>query len=530
MKKRLIKLVTFFIILLNSSTLFGLSTRAKNDPFPIFSADWPTYIWLLDKTLLNFKECGDLYTKSCIKPKVCTPCSSRVERDSHCSLAFSGFYQKANCGRNYDREKVALGDLEGRWHMLGMCYGPVPNAVPGLTGAPVFPTTLENKQLGIAKEALFPPITADEIVPADRILTDSSREVGFFSVPTHYRKHGVRFEFAFQPHVDFGILVQGSYADIKNTATQFINLTPFCGCQTDCNGLPVDYLVSAPQFTCNEVNLINAYLMSSTSANKIFREQGIETRSNTQNRCDFRVSGFEDLRFFVWFRHIFQLNQLSCDWPELALIPFFNIEGSVSPTRKVDRASALAVPLGNDGHSSIGFSGGFHIDFYDTVQISFNGGATYFSAKNVNDYRLPTHETQSGVFPFSTAVRLKPGQNHQFEVILRAYRFIGKLSGFASFVVVNHAEDSIKILNEKVRNATVIIPNTQADPNAGESVPVFRVKQAECYTKFMSQFLTTAGSYEISPNVTLGFAVQWPIQQRNAFRSTTVIGTIRGTF
>jgi hypothetical protein len=519
MNKRLIKLALFLFILCfkHHTTLGGLSTLAKNDPYPLFSTAYP-YGFLLDQTLTYLKCTYDPYAGCCYKPKDCVPCQDGNARNSHFSLAFSGYYQKANCGRNYDREKVELGDLEGRWNMLGMCYGPVP-------GAPAFPPTLVGTRLGQAKTLIFNTPPDSEVAP-DRILTDSSLQVGFFSVPTHYRKHGVRFELCFQPHPDFGLFVQGGYADIKNTATQFINLTPPCDpCNAPCNQtfdtpMPGDtFLPTAPQFTCSVVTIINELLMSATSANRIFREQGIEKRSNTQNRCDFRESSFEDLRFSVWLRHIFLLNQYNCEWPELALIPFFHVEGSVALERKVDTMRALAVPFGNNGHNSIGFTGGFHIDFFDTIEIGFTGGATFFTPRNVTNYRLPTHETQSGVFPFATNVKVQPGDNHEFQVMLHAYRFLGKLSGHVAFVVVNHAEDSITILDETLR--------TKID-NTGQ--PVFKVGQQECLTKFMSQFLTTAGNYEISPNISLGFAVQWPIQQRNAFRSTTVIGTIRGTF
>lgn len=533
MNKRLIKLIFFVgIFCFKYHDVLAISTLAKNDPYPLFSTSYP-YGCLLQRTLNYLKCTYDPYAGCCYKPKECEPCEELNARNSHFSLAFSGYYQKANWGRNYDREKVQLGDLEGRWNMLGMCYGPVPGVV--VPGSPVFPENLfepgpqpprKTKRLGEAKLQIFNTAPNSE-VPPDRILTDSALQVGFFSVPTHYRKHGVRFELCFQPHPDFGLFVQGGYADIKNTATQFINLTPICNpCVGPCDQTfnepnPGEaFLPTAPQFTCSTVMKINDLLMSATSANRIFREQGIEKRSNTQNRCDFRESSFEDLRFSVWLRHIFQLNQYSCEWPELAFIPFFNFEGSVALERKLDTMRALAVPFGNNGHNSIAFTGGFHIDFYDTVEIAFHGGATFFSSRNVTNYRLPTHETQSGVFPFATNVKVQPGNNHHFEVLLNAYRFIGKLSGHVGFVVVNHDEDKLTILDEALREAK--------SPVTWE--PVFRVAQQECLTKFMSSFLTTAGNYEISPNITLGFAVQWPIQQRNAFRSTTVIGSIIGTF
>lgn len=533
MNKRLIKLALFALLFaIKHHDAFGISNNNKADPYPLFSTSYP-YGCLLNKTLNYLKtNCPPLYPE-CIRSKRCEPCSQEGDiKNSHFSLALSGYYQKANSGRNYDREKVALGDLEGRWNMLGMCYGPVPGAV--VPGSPVFPPSLTNTdfdsthtlRLGEAKQIIFNTLPNDEVC-ADKILTDSSRQVGFFSVPTHYRKHGVRFELCFQPHVDFGFFIQGGYADIKNTATQFINLTPYCDpCVGPCNQMfdqpepGNSFLPTTPQFTCSVVQLVNDLLMSASSANRIFREQGIERRSNTQNRCDFRESSFEDLRFSVWLRHIFQLNQYNCEWPELALIPFFNAEGSIALEKTVNTMRALAVPFGNNGHNSIAFTGGFHIDFYETVEIGFHGGATFFSSRNVSNYRLPTHETQSGVFPFATNVKLQPGNNHHFEVMLHAYRFLGKLSGHVAFVFVNHDEDKITITDPELRDAK--------SPKTWE--PVFRVEQQECLTKFTSQFLTTAGNYEISPNISLGFAVQWPIQQRNAFRSTTVIGSIKGTF
>jgi hypothetical protein len=333
--------------------------------------------------------------------------------------------------------------------------------------------------------------------------------VGFFSVPSKYRKHGVRFEVYFQPFEDVGLFIQGGYADIKNTATSLINLTPSFA----------DAQQIAPQFSEMQIDLINDLLMSSSSANRIFKEQGIEKNSNTQNRCDFRESSFEDLRFSLWGRHIFCLNEFSCDWPPFLFIPFFHLEGSVAPGKRINRMRALALPFGNDGHASIGFTAGFHIDFIETVEIGFHGGVTHFFSRDVDCYRLPSHPTQSGVFPFATAVKLQPGNNHHFAALFHAYRFIGKLSAHVEFVVVNHDEDHITLK-----------PPAQDAALCGINQPAFCVQQQECQTKFMSQFLTTAGNYEISPNLTLGFAVQWPIQQRNAFRSTTVIGTIRGVF
>jgi hypothetical protein len=542
--------ISIFVIWHNTS--FGLSTLAKNDPYPLFSTSYP-YSCLLANTKNYLKECccEDEYSFSCggwgyerhgncrasnyfVRHGECSPCPDPLYTSckqppiydpcyytpSHFSAAFTGFYQKSNIGRNYDREKRFLGDLEGGWHMLGMLYGPVPS----LCGTP---TTLDDTQLGIAKVQLFgnflePIDNPNAPVPADHILVDCRELIGTFSVPIKYRKHGVRFETCFQFHEDIGFIIQGGYADIKQTLTDFINRE-----QCPLSEEETTYIQDCTNFTPDIVKEINSLLMSCTSANRIFREQGILKRDNVFNVCDFREGAFEDLRFGVWLRHIFEVNdEFNCEWPHFLFIPYFNAEASIALGGQKNRMNALAVPFGNDGHSSVGFTAGFHIDFIETVEVGFNGGITHFFGRNVKNYRLPTHDTQVGVFPFSTNVHLKPGNNHHFSVMLHAYRFVGKLSAHADFTFVNHSEDSISIKEEDFFKP--------GEPDFNEMVKrdcrYFRVGQQECLTKFTSSFLTTAANYEISPNLSLGFAVQWPIQQRNAYRSTTVLGTIKGVF
>ncbi len=274
MNKRLIKLGLLIVLFcFKHGSLLGISTLAKNDPYPPFSYACQ-YKCLLRKSLEHLKETCILIhedcRKKCYQEDVYLPCENdfNTRWTNHFSLAFSGYYQKASCSRNYDREKVPLGDLKGRWHMLGMLYGPVPTAI--VPGAPVFPENLTGKRLGEAKTAIFaanlppgpPANSANRTVSSSFILTDSTEEVGFFSVPIKYRKHGVRFEVCFQPFTDFGVVVQGGYADLKQTATGFINLTPPCTpCFPPmCNNEIANFLPQSPQFTCSVVTQINELL------------------------------------------------------------------------------------------------------------------------------------------------------------------------------------------------------------------------------------------------------------------------------
>jgi hypothetical protein len=78
---------------------------------------------------------------------------------------------------------------------------------------------------------------------------------------------------------------------------------------------------------------------------------------------------------------------------------------------------------------------------------------------------------------------------------------------------VSHTEDTFKLVDP-----------TQAQIDA------FRPDDLKCRSKFQTQILNTSLYFEISPNITLGFAAQWPIMQRNSYRSTTFLGTIRAMY
>jgi hypothetical protein len=117
---------------------------------------------------------------------------------------------------------------------------------------------------------------------------------------------------------------------------------------------------------------------------------------------------------------------------------------------------------------------------------------------------------QKGIYPFPTTVKRTPGINGNFGILFHAYHFLDCLSFHAEYAFIRHCEDKIKVLNDPIN--------------------AFRPRQLECLTKWTSQMLTTAFNYDISPNLILGVGAQWPTRQRNAYRSTTLFGSIIGTF
>ena len=118
----------------------------------------------------------------------------------------------------------------------------------------------------------------------------------------------------------------------------------------------------------------------------------------------------------------------SGDYPHTIFFPFFELSGSLSPGQPKEPNQAgfnkkFALPFGNNEHSAVGFTGGLAFDFVQSIELASEIGVTYFMKKNFDNFRLPTHVCQSGIFPFRTDVSVHPGINWHFGATIAAYHF-----------------------------------------------------------------------------------------------------------
>lgn len=531
-------LLVLFICIFSNSSLSALSSLANNDPYPIYNAIYDPYLTRWQKEWM-------------------IGCNEICDDDEIFSLAVSPFSQKARSGRDFAHDKRYLGDLTGAWNMLAMLYGALPAN-----------ESLQNTQLGEAKlhifsdlfQSLLPtpgspiPLSFEDFIltqssepSASYILTDSGHNIGYFSVPIHYRKVGVRFEASFQPFANFGVTVQAGVSEIRQTVTGLIDNTPnvppentpnqngvSSSCpNTLCPGQPFDnnffrnipvkiddsYSICAlcePNL-CTETSHtsilttsactnpyleIESQLMQACDASLIFHQIGL-------NDCNFEKTSFEDVRFIFWWREIFEINRDRCSWAYFLFTPSLEFNFVIPTAKKKERRQLYSLPFGNDGHWSVGFDAGISIDFVETVEIAFYGGMNYFLPTCVKYYRIPTNICQQGIFPFATNVHVSPGNNFNWRAVFNAYHLVDRVSAYVDWVFVKHEEDKICL---------------------NKFDPAFLVEQAECTTKFTSQFVDASIYYDISPNLQLGVMAQFPVAQRNAYRSTTYLGTFRYVF
>ncbi|HRN78093.1 MAG TPA: hypothetical protein PLU71_02555 [Candidatus Dependentiae bacterium] len=481
-RKQLIARIALYVttaVCMLSNHTYALSSLSKNDPYPMFTAMDPQEF---------------LYTQE--KQKLKGLISEQYFFKERASLSISPFGQNANRGRNFCGDKyvggkiVELGDIMGRWGMIPLLFGELPEGK-------VLPPTLQ-----AARDALFPGVVG----PIDDVQAiDAEQLFGYFSIPLKYRKYGLRFEMNARLTDDWGLNVQLGISDIS----QCLVLTDSAGGVQGFKDLSAasknlsDGSTPAEQFfNCTDISLkeVQVYLMHQMK--NITEELGI-------NICDFDEISVEELRFQLFWRHAFQVNFGADNWPQFLAIPYLEFGGSVSPGKTMDPSFAFSLPFGNNGFYATGFTTGINFDFVETIEVGAEVGFTHFFERDIKNMRIPNYECQSGIFPFTTNAKVSPGNNWQFAAKLAAYHFMDKLSFWSQYVMVDHQADSI----------TLQCPD-----------PAFKPEALAKKTKFSSKLANVAFTYDFSPHISVGFLWQAPLAQRGTYRSTTVLFTVFGVF
>lgn len=490
-------IITFFIsclitlpFLVVTTLRADLSTLAKNDPYPVFKTVDPQD-FLLTKEKIRYKDVNWV----------------RNKRDQF-NISISFFGQNADRGKTIRGERflfdgdqqidppsgivptgpqssgtsviVPLGDLEGRSSMIALLMGQFPEGVNTYPGG-------ENGALNQAFTNFFPNMqfTPGQFNEGDYI--DPEQLFGYFSFPIKYRKRGARLQFDARLYKDFGMSIQTGVSNIRQVVEEQDNLTP---ANSSIGSMPT---ISTEQ--------VNNDLMK--ELNNIAVQMGL-------NICDYVKTSWEEVRLNFFWRHIFEFNDdMDIEWPHFLLIPFIQLSGSFSPGHEQDPCRQWALPFGNNRHPSIGFSTGLNFDFVETIEVGAETGYTYFFKRDVCNLRVPTSQFQTTLFPFATDASVNPGANWYFGAKMKAFHFVGNLSAYFEWFVLDHAKDSIHLKKND---------------------PAFLPCILEKRSSFKVKFGNLGLNYDIAPNIGLGFFWQIPFSQRNAFRSSTIMGGFNATF
>ncbi len=542
-------IILSLIIFKDTVIYANLANLTSNDPFPLFSSVYP-YSYLTAKQKANLSFFDYDYPPTSFRASV------------------SGYRQFANYARDCDGNAINIGDNpNGRWNMLGLFYDPI----------------LRYKLFNLLKLTFLPlplgsctqilPLDDNNIVNnnntfcliTDPDLSDPNQEFGFFTIPAIYRKYGLRFETEFlildRCFYSVGLKFQIGVANVKQMALRFDDLTcqsigttcpAFSGsptpntCTQPAPAIPV---VVNPKFTNTDDTAIvvppcltsdgpvatspcvpqkqtfkpccNQKLCLTFPADAkrivieyIMRQRQLIDKYLGINSLKYDHVGMEDFRIYLFWRRVFVINQESELYPRLLFTPFVEAGAALPLDTQFTTNKFFGIPVGNNSHVSTGATFGGTLDFLDVIDFIFQVGFTKFFSREYCNYRLPTHEKESGIYPYTADIKRTPGTTWFTGFGFNAYRFIDNLSLWLEYLIVKHRQDDIHVCKS-------YIPTTSIYYNQG-----FLVKEYEAQTRWGSQFVNVGFNYDLADDFSLGFLWQVASRERNAFRPTTVMGTI----
>lgn len=446
--------------------LCAITMNSRHDPFPVFtSLDPHTFLYTREKQEIKGYEINEDWKE-------------RV------SISINAYGQNADEAKNICKNRIELGDINGRWGMIGLLFGELPEGE-------TLPPALEE-----ARQCLFPTLEAGTI--NDPQFIDKIQQFGFFSNPQEYRKRGVRFELSGQLCTDVGMKVRIGIADICHTTTSCDSRLNRINKTSENSGFASSSITDKyPNFTEDNVN------------KKLMCKLECIAPEICVDLADFNTCSAEDLQLALYWRHAYAINEDREGWPEFLVIPYLMLEGSLAIGKDLDRNQPKALSFGSNDHHAVGFTAGLNVDFYDTIEIGFEAGITNYFGKDFCKVSVPTSKYQSAIFPFTTDVNIDPGHNVHFGLKLFAYDFLEHLSFHFQYYFISHKKDDIKLLKS----------DCAFKPQLLENVSAWKVHVAN-----------VGFNYEISPHFALGFFWQAPLKQINTFRSTTIMLGITATF
>jgi len=478
-----------------------ITTLNNTDPAPMYTSAYPySYLYQNEKEYLKER--------------------TNNWQPQYFNFTVSPFYQRASIGTNINSRRAELGDLAGRWNMIALL--PFNNVPPtDLPAGYKFPAEFNTIETNLLKcissiftnTAVQPEPDDLKTIPGLLSLQTADELFGFFSVPIKYRKAGVRLDTSFRFR-DIGVAIQAGFADISQTATfldQTICRPTTTGCISTCPTTTNPIVSCFNPFSSNKVtNTQWSQIINCVHTQLMDKLHNIAKAANI-NLCNFNKTSIEDVHIEAFWRHAFMTNpggKGEC-WTPFLFVPFASIGVSIGTGAQKDPNQPLSVAFGNNGHNALRFNAGFTFDFYETVEIGMHAGITHFTKKRFNGYRVPNNMFQSGLFPFTADVEIQPGNTWHVGLVMNAFHFMDCLSAYVEYLFVVHDKDKLCLLT-------------------GDNA--FFPCVLECRSPWKSQLFNVGINYDISPNFTLGAAVQLPLARQNAYKVTTFMISGEMTF
>jgi len=406
--------------------------------------------------------------------------------DERFFLQVSMYGQKATTARDLKKQSVPVANVHGNLNMIGLTYGNLPIGVTQ-------PSLLQTA----GQQAYYwPQPPNNNPLFSNPTYTDETQQFGFFSNAGKYHKIGLRFQTGVRICEDIIFSIQAGVADLQQTTT-LIDLTPNSSYQ---NVYPASasYVLS---FTPDQATA-EQYFMEPARA--IFTQLGAIVDS------DIQKTGAEDVSFYLTLRHNFPVNQDADpeDWPYFIFTPIIQVGATAAAAKPKNPDIPYDLCLGNNRHQSVNIAGGFNFDFAETIEVDFFAGLTHFFSRTYLA-RVPTSIYQSVLFPYSTNIKVSPGDSWFISLGLNAYHFLENLSVYVQYLYTQHLTDTVQL----------VTPD-----------PAFIPSRLEQDTPFKVQVANFGFDYDLSPNFALGVGYQMPLARRGAYKANTVLLSVTFTF
>lgn len=491
------------------------TTLNNADPNPFYNSKFPFEpMYGFEKDYLNNRTC--------------------VLQREHMYISASPFFQQASKGNNQYGKQVELGDLTGRWNMIAVL--PFNDNAPGFEDylttcitSTDYPTTeckcisyqtlvsMRSNMLDCIASIFGEEAYPDALKSVQGLLElqNQVQLLGFFSVPIKYKKKGIRFQTGAMLGGGFGISFDLGVSNVSQSAS-FIDLSS----STTCLG-PETCLSGCPTATRVLINCLNPFPRSSVNNDQWQQVVGcihrtlmnnikIVAQAINLNICDYNKTSLEDIHAELFWRQAIPYNTSNGkEWPRFLLVPFFHLGGTWANGAVKDYDQQFSLPSGNNGHNEIDFLAGCGFDFADTIEVGGEAGFVHFNCTTVNCFRMPNNVYQNNIYPYQTAVTVKPGDTWHIGLFMNARNFLEHWSCWAQYAYINHTKDTI----------------TLQEPDEA-----FHPDLLECRSEWSVQVLNAGLNYDISPQASLGVFAQIPLARQNAYRSTSVLGNLTLTF
>ena len=424
------------------------------------------------------------------------------------SLTFhlSPFYQHTKSASRPDGVKTSNGNVHGPWNMAGIFLNAPADISTGL-GVKVpkvmqdsFTATKTNVntyfQGTLPNNTTLDQAFNQELIPYQNAL--------YQNVTLRYEKMGLRGQLNFDLGAGLGMAIKGGIVNMKSRAEAFVLQEKFA---IEAGIIPAPTGSSFAVLTGDDLKKAKTLydtLLSPAARRNIFAALNLDLN-------DFETSDFEDLFANIYWHvpikikdngeHIFNI------------VPYLSVGASAPLGRDRNPNKLFAVINGNDGFSGFTAEAALALDFPDMMQLSFGGGTTIYSSRTLANYRIPTSNNQSGIYPWVTNITRAPGPLWYVNISMKADNIMSKkdipnFSVYFDYVYAQHKHDKFTISGQQTT-----APSLTTLPG-----------MLEADSSWKAQTLHAGVKCALSKNVALTFAAQKSLPGARTYRPTTLLG------